>query len=165
MSIPEIKVTVQGIGPLTAMMAIAPEQVTQEMTKAMQKSVLTIEGEAKRLVPVKTGNLRRSLHSEVKPIFGGVTGIVGTPVDYAPDVELGTGIYGPKKQPILIQAKNAKALKIPTPDGIIFRRSARVPGMKPRPYLRPAFDSKLRDVEGYFRQALQNVVRRLASRA
>lgn len=42
-------------------------------------------------------------------------------VDYAHHHQSGTGIYGPRKTPIV--SPNGKMLKIPTPKGAIFRRS------------------------------------------
>ncbi len=155
----EIKVTVQGLRPLMTMMYLAPELVTQEITRAMRQSTLTIEGEAKHRVPVKTGTLRRSIHSEVRPISRGVEGLVGTITQYAPYVEFGTGIYGPQKRPIVPRTKKALAWKSEGGEMII-RRSVR--GMRPRPYLKPAFDAKLREVEGFFRAALKRVLGRLA---
>lgn len=56
----------------------------------LAQGALLIEGRAKELVPVKTGNLRRSLMTEVQATPNGATARVGTGVDYAPYVEFGT---------------------------------------------------------------------------
>ena len=158
--IPEIKVTVAGLQPLMAMMSRAPELVTEEITKAMKQSTLTIEGEAKQLVPHKTGSLRRSLVSQVRPLLSGVEGLVGTNIQYGPYVEIGTGIYGPEKRPIT--PKTAKVLAFKGQDGqMIFRKNVR--GMPARPYLKPAFEESKARVEEFFRQALKRVLRRLVS--
>lgn len=155
----EINVKVEGLAPLMTMMALAPQIVQDEATKAMRKSVLVVEGEAKALVAVRTGDTRRSITSRVVPLGAGVEGIVGTNKKHAPYLEHGTGIYGPHKTPIVPVTKKALAWK--GRDGAtIVRRS--VKGMVARPFLKPAFDHKVRTVENYFRQALYNVVRRLA---
>ena len=52
--------------------------------KAMTKSVLKIERDAKTLCPVDTGALRRSIASQVEEnAYGQVEGIVYSPLDYA----------------------------------------------------------------------------------
>lgn len=47
---------------------------------------LSVEGKAKRLAPVRTGTLRRSITSRVET----TRGYVGSNVEYAPFVEYGT---------------------------------------------------------------------------
>lgn len=55
--------------------------------KAMTKSVLKIERDAKTLCPVDTGALRRSIASQVEEnAYGQVEGIVYSPLEYAPYV-------------------------------------------------------------------------------
>lgn len=51
------------------------------------KTAFDIESGAKRAAPVKTGNLRRSLHTTP---LGLARAAVGTDVEYAPYVEYGT---------------------------------------------------------------------------
>ncbi len=86
--------------------------------------------------PKVTSTLVRSLTAVVNKIAADVIeGKVGTWLEYARYVEEGTGIHGPKKQPILVTAKQAKALfwggydKDGEP---VFRRRVTIKGMKPR---------------------------------
>ena len=58
------------------------------VAEAVRKTTLDIEAEAKRLVPVRTGTLRRSIHSTFEN--GGRTGRVGPSVDYGVYVEFGS---------------------------------------------------------------------------
>ena len=51
-------------------------------------------------------------------------------------MELGTGIHGPKGRKIV--PKKGKFLVFEGKDGLVFARS--VEGMKPQPFLRPAFN-------------------------
>lgn len=68
---------------LGILMKSAEERVTQ----VLRASALKIEALAKTKVPVRTGNLKNSLHSEV---LKWDTAVVGTHVEYAPYVEFGT---------------------------------------------------------------------------
>jgi phage gpG-like protein len=57
----------------------------------MQKAVLLIEADAKKMCPVKTGRLRASITSEVIPEGNTARGRVGTIEKYAAIVEFGIG--------------------------------------------------------------------------
>lgn len=59
--------------------------------RALEKCGLVGEGYAKKLTPVDTGNLRNSITHVVDESEPAV--IIGSAVEYAPYVELGTGIY------------------------------------------------------------------------
>ena len=58
-----------------------------DLNKAVERIALLIEGEAKKICPVRTGRLRASIHTG--KIKDGVY-YVGTNVHYAPYVEFGT---------------------------------------------------------------------------
>lgn len=109
-----------------------------------------VQAEAKRLVPRKTGNLGRSI------IVGHVTKSTATveaTANYATWVEKGTGIYGPKKRPIV--PRRASVLAWPTGGSTKVRLSGRsrtrkgqkladmafatsVRGRKATPFMEPA---------------------------
>lgn len=59
--------------------------------RALERCGLQAEGYAKDLTPVDTGNLRNSITHQVSE--DGLEVYIGTNVEYAPYVELGTGIY------------------------------------------------------------------------
>ena len=63
--------------------------------RALERCGMKAEGYAKDLAPVDTGNLRNSITHEVD----GNTVYIGTAVEYAPYVELGTGKYYPGGRP------------------------------------------------------------------
>lgn len=67
------------------------------LTRALEKVGLVAEGYAKRLCPVDTGRLRNSITHVLDS--GGRAVYVGTNVEYAPYVELGTSRQ--KAQPYL----------------------------------------------------------------
>lgn len=52
-----------------------------------------VERSAKQKAPKDTGALRRSITSRIERTFDEVAGIVFTPLEYAPYVEYGTGLF------------------------------------------------------------------------
>lgn len=119
---------------------------------------------AKRKVPRKTGNLDRTIRVDdvsaddqsLRVVAGSSNGRVG----YAQYVEFGTGIYGPKRRPIV--PIRAKALRFPAAGaqtrlsgnltaaqqraggGYVFRKSVR--GRRATPFLYPAAEEAARNV-------------------
>lgn len=63
-----------------------------KMEMAMRKACALVERDAKKEAPKDTGALRRSITSKVTTRTGEVTGVVFTPLEYAPYVEYGTGL-------------------------------------------------------------------------
>lgn len=61
-----------------------PEEIKKEVAKTSE----SITNIAKSLVPVDTANLKNSISASY--YNKGLTGIIGTPVHYAPHVEFGT---------------------------------------------------------------------------
>lgn len=58
--------------------------------KEILRRTIRVEGAAKRLCPVDTGRLRSSITHELAKDAQGIVGTVGTNVEYAAYVELGT---------------------------------------------------------------------------
>lgn len=110
--------------------AIGKVADTGELTQAMGQACALVEGRAKQLAPKGTGELRRSITSRVDNEDGNIVGVVFTPLEYAPYVEFGTGLFaeegGRKDVPWHYQDD----------EGNWHSTS----GMKPQPYLRPALD-------------------------
>ena len=98
---------------------------------AMGKCVALVERSAKQKAPKDTGALRNSITSEVKSDGTDIVGIVFTPLEYAPYVEYGTGLFAEagdgRKTPWLYEDEETGEK--------IFTR-----GQKPQPYLRPALN-------------------------
>ena len=66
-------------------------EIKAALVRGLEKCGLVAEGYAKKLCPVDTGNLRNSIShtvDEQEP-----AAIIGTNNEYAPYVELGTGVY------------------------------------------------------------------------
>ena len=62
---------------------------TENVSAALMKACALVERSAKQKAPKDTGELRRSITSEVR----GTEGVVFTPLEYAPYIEYGTGLF------------------------------------------------------------------------
>ena len=102
------------------------------ISAAIGKACALVEGEAKKKAPKDTGALRRSISSTVK----GTEGIVFTPLEYAPYVEYGTGLFaekgGRKDVPWYYKDEEGKWHK--------------TSGQHPHPYMRPALNENREEV-------------------
>lgn len=91
-----------------------------------------VEAEAKMKAPKDSGELRRSITSKVEDMKG----IIFTPLEYAPYVEYGTGLF----------AESGGRMDVPwcyqDDEGNWHSTS----GMKPQPYMRPALDENREEI-------------------
>lgn len=80
-------------------------EADRRLKAGITKACLLVEREAKKIVPVKTGTLKRSITHEVD--VARRIGIVGSNVEYAPYVELGTRKWKgkPYLRPALLKSK------------------------------------------------------------
>lgn len=86
---------------------------------------------------VRTGNLRNSITHDTQENKHDVTIVVGSAVEYAPYVELGTGIY----------AEDGKGRKTPWKYQDQQGKWHTTRGMPARPYLRPAVENHIREYQ------------------
>lgn len=104
-----------------------------DIEKAISKSCMLVERSAKQLAPKgRTGELAQSITSEVK----GLTGEVYTPLEYAPYVEYGTGLF----------AENGGRSAVPwvyCDDKGDFYTTY---GQHPQPYMRPALNQNREEI-------------------
>ena len=105
--------------------------------QALEEAALLVEGQAKALAPVGTGELRDKIGHNIKEVNGMKIAQVGSPLQYAIYVEYGSGEH----------ATNGAGRKggwvYKGPDGkFYFTR-----GMKPQPFLRPAFRRNRKQIE------------------
>lgn len=98
----------------------------QALHQALGTACALVERTAKQLAPKDNGELRRSITSKVENNVG----IVFTPLEYAPYVEFGTGLFaevaGRKDVPWCYQDEEGEWHS--------------TSGQKPQPFLRPALD-------------------------
>ncbi len=65
----------------------------EDLRMAMGRACALVERSAKEKAPKDTGALRRSITSEVEIVGDTVKGTIYTPLEYAPYVEYGTGLF------------------------------------------------------------------------
>lgn len=102
----------------------------EKVASAMGKCCALVERSAKQKAPKDTGALRNSITSKVNVEDNAVKGVVYTPLEYAPYVEYGTGLFaeeGGRKTPWVYEDEKTGEK--------IFTR-----GQKPQPYMRPALN-------------------------
>lgn len=90
------------------------------------KACALVERSAKQKAPKDTGELRRSITSKVD----GLEGIVYTPLEYAPYIEYGTGLF----------AENGGRQDVPWCYVDDEGNGHTTRGQKPQPYMRPALN-------------------------
>lgn len=105
-----------------------------DVVSTIQKSFRGSPSKPGRPPGVKTGNLRSNIQMK---ITGNKLSIgIGSRAKYGFYLESGTGLYGPRRS--YIYPKRAKALVFRIGAKLIFAK--RVKGIKPRPFLNPAFE-------------------------
>lgn len=112
----------------------------EKLERALMRACLVVERAAKQKAPKGTGELQRSITSKVED----GQGIVYTPLEYAPYVEYGTGLFaeegGRKDVPWCYQDD----------EGNWHSTS----GMRPHPFMRPALDENREDILRVLREGL-----------
>lgn len=106
-----------------------------KLEAALGKACALVERSAKQKAPKGNGELRRSITSKVD--MSKQQGIVFTPLEYAPYVEYGTGLFaedGNGRQDVPWHYQDEKGEWHTTS------------GMKPHPYMRPALDENRADI-------------------
>lgn len=112
------------------------KKLPEGIKEALEKACLVVENSAKQNCPTGTGQLRQSITHQVEDKVGRV----GTNVEYAPYVEIGTGIYSTQG--------NGRQTPWKYQDAKGEWHTTR--GMKAQPYLRPALDSNISEIQKCF---------------
>ena len=100
-----------------------------DINDGMKKCCALVERSAKEKVPVQTGELRRSITSKVENNGLEVIGTIYTPLEYAPYIEYGTGLFaekGGRPTPWCYQGDKGE-----------WHTTS---GQPPQPYMRPALN-------------------------
>lgn len=116
-----------------------------ESTEAVGQACALVEAAAKKKAPKDNGALRRSITSEVQKEGGDIVGVVYTPLEYAPYVEYGTGLFaedGNGRKDVPWHYKDDKGEWHSTS------------GQKPQPFLRPALEENREQITRLLREGL-----------
>lgn len=116
------------------------------LTDAVGKACALVERSAKQKAPKGTGELRRSITSKVTTEGNNVVGVVYTPLEYAPYVEFGTGLFAEEggRQDVPWCYQDDKGEWHSTS------------GMKPRPFMRPALNENREQIKRILGEAIIN---------
>ena len=119
---------------------------TENVEKAMGKACAVVEAAAKQNAPKDTGALRRSISSKVEIEGKEVIGTVFTPLEYAPYIEYGTGLFaesgGRKDVPWNYQDDKGEWHS--------------TSGMKPQPFMRPAIEDNRNRIIKILKESIKN---------
>lgn len=118
----------------------------EKYAEALKQATALVEGDAKRKAPKDTGALRNSIASEVKEQNGETVGIVYTPLEYAPYIEYGTGLFATKGG----RANVPWCYK--DDDGHWHTTS----GMKPQPFMHPALNENRNKILKLLKESIKN---------
>ncbi|MGV9579728.1 HK97-gp10 family putative phage morphogenesis protein [Streptomyces sp. NPDC003509] len=118
--------------------------MSDDVKRAVERTRIGVQNEARRRAPVDTGRLRSSIVSRSEGSGRTVGYVVGTNVNYAAAVEYGTA-------PHVIKPKNKKALYWPGARHPVAQVNH--PGTRAQPFMRPAVEL----AEMFFRANLSQV--------
>ena len=110
--------------------------------KNLETAALLVERSAKQKAPKDTGALRRSITSRVE----GLEGIVYTPLEYAPYIEYGTGLFaeGNGRKDVPWNYQDDKGNWHSTS------------GLKPHPFMRPSLDENRQKIVDILKEGVVN---------
>lgn len=108
----------------------SPENITQ----ALGKACAIVERDAKQKAPKGNGELRRSITSTIQDLKG----IVFTPLEYAPYVEYGTGLFA--------EDGNGRTWDLPWSYQDEKGEWHSSSGQDPYPFMRPALDENRTEI-------------------
>ena len=104
---------------------------------ALSRACALVERSAKQKAPKGNGELRRSITSEVVAEGGEVVGVVFTPLEYAPYVEFGTGLF----------AENGGRKDVPWCYKDDKGEWHTTSGQHPQPFMRPALNENREEIK------------------
>ena len=135
--------------------------VMDETRTGITRSVIQIEADAKRIVPVDTHTLQRSLTHEVTTSGNDVTGRAGTNLVYAPVVEHGRSAGAAMPPPSALSGW-LRRKGIDERYAFVVARNIARRGTRPRPYLKPALDKNRPAITREMTAVLKRISNRLA---
>lgn len=146
----EITIEIDGLDDFIQNVQQAGSQMHSIIATAMSQSIHQIKDDAQNLAPYVSGNLRRSIYTDIQD--NGLTGIVAQDPNIAPygvDIEFGT-------RPHTIYPVNKKALFWAGAMHPV--RKVNHPGTRAQPYLIPAFQQNIQFVTDTFQKAVAQIL-------
>jgi HK97 gp10 family phage protein len=113
---------------------------------SLEKCCAKVERSAKQKAPKDTGALRRSITSKIEREGNEMVGYVFTPLEYAPYVEYGTGLF----------AESGARKDVPWCYQDDKGEWHSTSGQKPQPFMRPALTENREAILRELRRAIRN---------
>lgn len=113
----------------------------EELQSALGKACAVVEASAKQKAPKDTGALARSITSKIED----TEGIIFTPLEYAPYVEYGTGLFaeeGGRNTPWIYEDDKGE-----------WHRTS---GQKPQSFMRPALEENREKIINILKEGIGN---------
>lgn len=127
-------VRLEGLDDVTEMLEDAASD--ENYRAALLKACALVERSAKQKAPKGNGALRNSIQSRIED-NGELVGIVFTPLEYAPYVEYGTGLFAEE------EGRQDVPWHYQDDEGNWHSTN----GMKPHPFLRPALEENRGEIK------------------
>ena len=124
-----MSIEIQGLNQVLQSLDIADPQ---KLNVALGRACALVERAAKQKAPKDTGELRRSISSKVE----NGEGVVFTPLEYAPYVEFGTGLF----------AESGGRTDVPWNYQDDSGEWHSTSGQHPQPFMRPALDENREEI-------------------
>lgn len=118
----------------------------EQLKRAMGRACALVERSAKEKAPKGSGELRRSITSKVVEEGNSAVGIVFTPLEYAPYVEFGTGLF----------AENGGRKDVPWCYQDDKGEWHTTSGQHPQPYMRPALNENREQIKRILSEGILN---------
>lgn len=155
-------VNVKGLDELAKMLDSLPVKIARNiMRAAVNAGSKVVRDKARELVPVDSGDLRKSIVTrQSKAANGTISGGVKTDLFYARFVEFGTRAHiitiNAEKRPMRLTRRGFREYSIRTINNMVRRGSLVIggvfvgdsvshPGASPKPFMRPAIDASAQD--------------------
>lgn len=132
-----------------------------QLDRIMRKQAEVVRAAAVYLVPVQTGELRGSIHTNVTHERGGTQGVVYTNKQYAPYVEFGTGPVGQANHSGISPHVHVSYRQDPwvyrdKKSGNFYRTS----GQPARPFMYPALKNNEKNIVRGFREDVEKEIQK-----
>lgn len=140
-----MSIRIEGLDEVLA--AIDNVGSVEKYVAALQKACALVERSAKENAPKGVGELRRSITSKIEEDGDEVIGVVFTPLEYAPYVEYGTGLFaedGGGRQDVPWHYQDDEGEWHTTS------------GQHPQPFMRPALDENRERIFEIFKEAFND---------
>lgn len=141
------EIKIQNLNELREAFKKSPQITDKELQKATKDAGKFILSAEKSEVPIKTGQLRRSITLEYKPI----TASIYPTVKYAVPVHEGS-------RPHVILPTKSKVLRFRVGNKWIYARKVNHPGNKPNKFVERTVSKSENPVNDFFSKALENII-------